>query len=90
MEMFLEFKLFLHLNCVLMLSRMVWNGTVFFYIETVLELNWTELFEIELVICIKMDLALNNLQRLICRKTQPTNQQTPVCRLNYPYSCFSS
>ena len=33
----------------------------------------TELFEIELIIYIKMDLALNNLQRLICHKTQPTN-----------------
>ena len=33
----------------------------------------TELFEIELTICIKMDLALNNLQRLICHKpNQPT------------------
>ena len=30
----------------------------------------TELFEIELIICIKMNLALNNLQRLICHKTQ--------------------
>ena len=30
----------------------------------------------EQTICIKMDLALNNLQRLICRKTQPTNQPT--------------
>ena len=26
-------------------------------------------------ICIKMDLALNNLQGLICHKTQPTNQK---------------
>ena len=34
----------------------------------------TELFEIELFICIKMDLELNNLQRLICHKTQ-TNKQ---------------
>ena len=34
------------------------------------------MFEIELIICIKMDLALNNLQRLICYKTQPTNQPT--------------
>ena len=33
-----------------------------------------ELFEIELIICIKMDLALNNLQRFICYKTQPNNQ----------------
>ena len=37
-------------------------------------LNW--IVEIELIICIKMDLVLNNLQRLICYKTQPTNQQT--------------
>ena len=27
----------------------------------------------ELIIYIKMDLALNNQQRLICHKTQPTN-----------------
>ena len=33
-----------------------------------------ELFYIELIICIKMYLVLNNLQRLICHKTQPTNQ----------------
>ena len=31
----------------------------------------TELFEIELTICIKMDLKM-----LICHKTQPTNQPT--------------
>ena len=30
------------------------------------------MFEIELTICRKMDLALNNLHRLICHKTQPT------------------
>ena len=30
------------------------------------------MFEIELIICLNMDLALNNLQRLICHKTQPT------------------
>ena len=29
-----------------------------------------------MTICIKMDLALNNLQRLICHKIQPTNQPT--------------
>ena len=33
----------------------------------------TELFKIEVTICVKMDLALNNLQSLICHKTQPTN-----------------
>ena len=32
------------------------------------------MFEIELTICIKMDLALNNLHRLICHKFQRTNQ----------------
>ena len=30
----------------------------------------TNLFEIELIIYIKMDLALNNPQRLICHKIQ--------------------
>ena len=35
-----------------------------------------KLFEIELIICIKMNLALNNQQRLICHKT-PTNQPFP-------------
>ena len=34
----------------------------------------TELFEIEQTICRKMDLALDNRQRFICHKTQPTNQ----------------
>ena len=34
---------------------------------------YTELFEIELIIYIKMDWALNNLQRFICHKAQPTN-----------------
>ena len=29
------------------------------------------MFEIELIIYIKMDLALNNLERLICHKTKP-------------------
>ena len=35
----------------------------------------TEEFEIELFICIKMGLALNNLHRLICHKNQ-LNKQT--------------
>ena len=35
----------------------------------------TELFEIELIIFIKMDWVLNNLQKLICHKN-PTNQPT--------------
>ena len=33
-----------------------------------------ELFLIEQIIYIKMDLALNNLQGLICHKTQPPYQ----------------
>ena len=32
-------KLYLHLNCVLMLNWIAWNGTVF-DIETLLTLNW--------------------------------------------------
>ena len=35
----------------------------------------TELFEIELFIYINMDVILDNLQRLICYKTQ-TNKQS--------------
>ena len=41
---------------------------------TIVYLCKTELFEIELFICFKMDLALNNPQMLICHKTQSTNQ----------------
>ena len=32
------------------------------------------MFEIELIICLKIDLALNNLQKLICHKAQTTKQ----------------
>ena len=32
------------------------------------------MFETELFICIKIDLTLNNQQKLICHKTQTTNQ----------------
>ena len=42
-----------------------------FLTNCVLMLNWIVWNR---TICIKMDLALNNLQRLICHKTQPTNQ----------------
>ena len=38
------------------------------------------MFEIELVMCIKMDLALNNRQLLTCHKTQTTNQQGNLIR----------
>ena len=38
-------------------------------------------FEIELTICLKMDLALNKLSRLICLKpNQPTTQSSSSCR----------
>ena len=40
-----------------------------------IELN-SELFELELFICIKMDLALNNLQGLICHKNKPNTHLT--------------
>ena len=37
-----------------------------------------ELFEIELFICIKIDLALNNLQMWICHKPQTNNNNLIV------------
>ena len=43
------------------------------------------MFEIELIICIKIDLALNNLQRLICHKTQTTK---PNNHLHLFFSSF--
>ena len=39
------------------------------------------MFERELIIYVKMDLALNNLQRLICHETQPNNQ--PMLKDNF-------
>ena len=56
------------------MNWIVWNRNVF-YNWTVYPF-WTELFEIEFIIYIKMDLALNNIQSLICHKTQQTNQPT--------------
>ena len=71
------------IETVLMLNRILWNGTVWLNLiawnrnvfdnENVY-ICLTKLFEIELFICIKMDLALNNQQRLIYNKTQ-TNKQ---------------
>ena len=37
-------------------------------------LDW--LFEIELLVCIKMDLTLNNLQWFICHKNEPNQIKT--------------
>ena len=65
-----------------MLNWIVWIRTVwlnwiawikcFWQLNCVHMLNW--MFGIELIIWIKMDLALNNLQRLICHKTQKKKQ----------------
>ena len=41
----------------------------------------TELFELEPFICIRMNLALNNLQGLICHKTK-RNIQFTITKLN--------
>ena len=50
----------------------------------------TELFEIELFICIKINLALNDLQRLICHKIQinkQTKQMSLWCgEVSYPFA----
>ena len=40
-----------------------------------------ELFEIELIICMKMDVGLNNLQRLICHKTETTVKPLNCCSM---------
>ena len=61
--MFLTIKLYLHLNCILMLNWIVWNRTIF----------------------IKMDLALNNRQRLIYHKTQ-TTKTTNTQKRRIPHS----
>ena len=46
------------------------------------------MFEIELIICMKMDLALNNLQRLICHQIQTTSlEQLEKLTLNI-FSCI--
>ena len=37
-------------------------------------LRLTELFEMELFICTKINLVLNDLQRLICHKPKQTNK----------------
>ena len=49
------------------------------------------MFEIEQIINLKMDLALNILQRLICHKTQPTNQMSSysTCLIKNSYTPMS-
>ena len=53
------------------INWIAWNRNVFLTIKlcTYAKLNCLKL---ELIICIKMELALNNLQRLMCHKTQTT------------------
>ena len=82
----------IELNCVLMPNWIVWNRTVLIF-----NLRLTKLFEIGLFICIKMDLALNNLLRLICHKTKQKKKQAsetindlPVgwgCRIHWLHFC---
>ena len=60
------------LNKTVWLNWIAWNRKVFDYWNVYL--CQIELFKIELFICIKMDLASNNLQRLICLKTQTSIQ----------------
>ena len=54
----------------------------FWLLNYVLMLNW---IVGNRTICIKMDVALNNLQRLMRHKTQPTNLLPP---LNIPFALY--
>ena len=58
---------------------------LYLHLNCVFILNWIIWNR---TICIKMDLALNNLQRLICHKTQPTKQ--PIKRILYSWKDLSS
>ena len=69
---------------ILLLNWIIWIRTAWINWKTWnrnVSDNWhvhlwfTEFFLIELFMCMKIDLALNNQQRLICHKTQ-TNKQT--------------
>ena len=63
------------------LNWIAWNRNAFWLFKC-----FVVLFELELFICLKMDLALNNLQRLICHKTQTnnhTNKQTNPFRKDF-------
>ena len=55
------------------INWIAWNKKKFWQFNCVLMLNWTVWNK---TISIKMDLVLNKLQRLICYKTQTTNQQS--------------
>ena len=49
----------------------------------------TELFEIKLFICIKMDLVLKSLQRLVCHKTQNKESNQPRTMANTKYGILT-
>ena len=82
----LEIELFWHWNCVPMLNWIVWNRTVF--------VCKTELFEIELFIFIKMDLALityNGWCTIKPNKTKSTYLDFKIFRTNeicFFFFCF--
>ena len=74
----------MELNGVLMLYWIVLNRHLTVYKQKNYSC-YTELFEIELFLCIKMDLALNNLQWLICTKP---NQISLVSLSSLSYTCL--
>ena len=82
-ELFFDIKTVFTLNWIITyncLNSLKWK--CFWQLNCVHKFNCQKLFSIEQIIYIKMDLALNNLQRLICHKTnKPTNQQNSRCSL---------
>ena len=79
-------KTFFVIETVLKLNWIVWIRTVwlnwiarnriFFFTIKLSTHAKVNCLKKKLITCLKIDLALNNLQRLICHKTQPTNQLT--------------
>ena len=70
----LKWNCFWHWNCAFTLNWIVWIRTVWLnwiawnrnvFDNWTVYLYWTELFEEELFVCFKVDLALNNLETLI-------------------------
>ena len=59
----------IELNCVFMLTCIVWNRTVFWHWNWVLMLNWTVWNRT--VYKYKNGFGINNLQWLMCYKTEP-------------------
>ena len=47
------------------------------------------MFQIEQFICIKMDLGLNNLQRLICHKTRTNKKKKRISKLCHIWSVIN-